>query len=52
MKRKVKPKVKDKPTYTYTHKDSMGIRWRWVGSRLVSELADQVMADCKLPPLK
>ena len=30
-------------TITYTHRDKMGMRWRFVGSRPVSELADKVM---------
>lgn len=29
----------------YTHRDSAGIRWRFEGSRPVSELADKTMAD-------
>ena len=29
----------------YTHQDKTGMRWRFVGSRPVSELADKVMAN-------
>jgi len=32
-----------KPTYTWM--DARGMRWRWVGARPVSELADQTMRD-------
>lgn len=28
---------------TYTHTDRSGMRWRFVGARPVSELADKVM---------
>lgn len=29
--------------HTYTHKDESGMLWRFVGSRPVSKLADEVM---------
>lgn len=32
----------------YTHKDRQGMRWRFVGSRPVSELADTVMKESGL----
>jgi len=33
----------------YTHTDKDGVRWRMVGARPVSEIADRVMRDCGLP---
>jgi hypothetical protein len=30
----------------YTHRDADGMRWRFVGSLPVSELADQLMEEC------
>lgn len=32
----------------YTHRDASGMPWRFVGSRPVSQLADEVMAECGL----
>lgn len=47
MKTKTKTKRKKAPqTVSYTHRDSNGMAWRFVGSRPVSALADKVMADC------
>jgi len=47
-----KPRRKAKPTreISYTHQDSSGMPWRFVGGRPVSALADQVMRDCGLEP--
>ena len=39
-------KRKPKAAPGYTHRDSSGMGWRFVGSRPVSALADQVMRDC------
>lgn len=39
-------KRKTKPQPNYTHRDSSGMGWRFVGSRPVSALADSVMRDC------
>ena len=36
----------------YTEKDENGIRWRWVGMRRVSEIADKVMKDVGMKPWK
>jgi hypothetical protein len=48
-----KPKKSKRQSVTkapeYTHRDSGGMPWRFVGSRPVSKLADQVMRDCGLP---
>lgn len=30
----------------YCHRDKQGIKWRFVGARPVSELADTVMREC------
>jgi hypothetical protein len=32
----------------YTHKDKDGIKWRFVGQRPVSEIADKVMKECRM----
>lgn len=37
---------KSKKKVVYTHRDSSGMAWRFVGMRPVSALADKVMADC------
>lgn len=34
----------------YTHQDASGMRWRFVGSRPVSELADSVMKHLPTNP--
>jgi hypothetical protein len=38
--------------HIYTHQDEDGMLWRFVGSRRVSALADQVMKDCGMEPWK
>jgi hypothetical protein len=45
-------KTKNTPNaIPYTHQDGSGMPWRFVGSRPVSALADQVMRDCGFEPL-
>lgn len=43
---KPKRKTARKRTVTYTHRDNTGMGWRFVGSRPVSALADQIMRSC------
>jgi hypothetical protein len=48
----MKTKKKSKKAATaphYTHRDALGMPWRFAGSRPVSKLADEVMRDCGLP---
>jgi hypothetical protein len=46
MKKPKKQPRKVKPVqYQYTRRDATGMLWRFEGSRPVSALADQVMAD-------
>lgn len=52
MKKAKKKTVKRSPRPEYTHRDSSGMGWRMVGSRPVSALADLVMKQCGLKPLK
>lgn len=42
---------KAKREIVYTYRDAAGIRWRKVGARAVSELADKTMRECGLEPL-
>ena len=49
---KVQRKKPKENTIKYTHRDSSGMGWRFSGSRPVSSLADKVMGECGLPPLK
>ena len=35
--------------FIYTHRDIDGVKWRFQGSRPISELADKVMADSEWP---
>lgn len=51
VKRSVKRRLHRATTYTYTHTDANGMRWRMSSNRPVSELADKTMADCGLKPL-
>ena len=34
----------------YTHKDKDGMRWRFEGGRLVSEITDMIMSEIGKPP--
>ena len=45
---KRKQRKQRKRSVTYTHRDASGMPWRFVGSRPVSKLADEVMAECGL----
>lgn len=47
-----KAKAKPAPAEpTYTWKDRQGVRWRWSGSRPVSEIADKVVREAQLKPI-
>lgn len=50
--KKAKRKTKTPDRLDYTHRDASGMRWRMVGARPVSELADKVMKACGLSPRK
>lgn len=45
MKKPRRVKKPKPPGPVYTHIDGQGIRWRMVGGRPVSEIADSIMAD-------
>lgn len=48
---KLYPKFLEETGREYTSTDKDGIRWRWSGSRPVSEIADKVANEVGLEPL-